>query len=658
MKLGRNDPCSCGSGKKYKNCCLGKPLFRPAQLKAPTPDQIRVLDEMFIAGRFAELENHSHALLKQFPDSGIVWKLFGLSLQLQGKDALFALQKAAELSPNDAEAHGNLAAILRARGQFGAAVESGRRALLIRPDFAEALNNLGVALQGLGQLDEAVKSYRRALEIKPDFVEVHNNLGGVLKELGRFDEAVASYRSVLQLNPDFAEAHNNLGLVFKDIGQFNDSLASFRRALETKPDYVEAFDNLLFTLNYTTQQPECCLEEARKFGRMVARKVTTRYSAWQCAVHPQRLRVGMVSGDLRQHPVGYFLESLLANFDPDRIELIAYPTVMKVDSLTSRIKPYFAAWKPLFNMSDADAARLIHADGVHVLLDLSGHTGHNRLPVFAWKPAPVQAGWLGYFATTGVKEMDYVLADAVSVTDAQRGQFTETVRYLDTLICLTPPDVGLSVAALPALNNGFVTFGCFQRLDKIGDSVMSAWAHIFSVLPSARLRLQCQQFGSPEVRRQFMQRLQQFDIVPSRVTMHGAMPREAYLSAHSEVDIILDTFPYTGATTTCEALWMGVPTVSLAGDTFLARVGASVLSSAGLEEWIAVNEQEYISKAVSLAGDIPKLAALRAGLREHVLASPVFDAPRFARNLETVLWAMWKECAQQIQNPASASDFA
>ncbi len=600
-----------------------------------------MLDEMFVAGRFAELESYSRSMLVQFPDSGIVWKLFGLSLQLQGNDSLFALQKAAELLPNDAEAHGNLAAILRARGQLDAAVASGRRALLIRPDFAEAHNNLGVALQGLGQLEEAVKSYIRALEIKPDFIEVYNNLGGVLKELGRLDEAAANYRSVLEIKPDFAEAHNNLGLVFKDLAQFNDALSSFRRALEIKPDYAEAHDNLLFTLNYTAQQPEYSLEEARKYGRMVAKKVTSRYSAWQCAEQPRRLRVGMLSGDLRNHPVGYFLESLLANLDPDRIELIAYPTVTQVDALTVRIKPHFAAWKPLFNLSDADAAGLIHADGVHILLDLSGHTGHNRLPVFAWKPAPVQAGWLGYFATTGVEEVDYVLADAVSVTDAQRGQFTEKVWQLDTLICLTPPDVGLPVATPPAMKSGFITFGSFQRLDKIGDTVLSSWANILSALPSARLRLQCQQLGNLAVKQQFMQRLQQFDIDPSHVAMHGAMSREAYLSVHSEVDILLDTFPYTGATTTCEALWMGVPTLTLAGGTFLARVGASVLSSAGLEEWIAINEQEYIAKAVALAGDIPRLAALRAGLREKVLASPIFDAPRFARNLESALWGMW-----------------
>ncbi|MGA7750996.1 MAG: tetratricopeptide repeat protein, partial [Gallionella sp.] len=281
------------------------------------------------------------------------------------------MKNAAELLPHDAEAHGNLAAALRALGLLDDAVASGRRALKINPNFAEAHNNLGVALQDLGQLDDAVASYRRAISIKPDFSEAHNNLGSALKELGQLDNGLASYSRALQINPDFAKARSNF----------------------------------LQVLNYSTNYSVSYgLEQAQQYGRMAAKKVTSRFSAWHCAAKPERLRVGMVSGDLNNHPVGYFLESLLAHLDQTRVELIAYPTVHMEDKLSTRIKPCFAAWKPLSGLSDAAAARLIHADGVHVLIDLSGHTAHNRLPVFAWKPAPVQVSWLGYFATTGVAE--------------------------------------------------------------------------------------------------------------------------------------------------------------------------------------------------------------------------------------------------------------
>jgi protein O-GlcNAc transferase len=372
-------------------------------------------------------------------------------------------------------------------------------------------------------------------------------------------------------------------------------------------------------MNYNAHSPQSCLEEARNYGRIVAGKAE-RFSAWQCAAPPDRLRVGLVSGDLCDHPVAYFLENLLVQLDHDRIELIAYPTRHKQDDLTARIRRHFSAWKPLTGLSDEAAARLIHADGVHVLIDMSGHTGYNRLPVFAWKPAPVQVTWLGYFATTGVAEMDYLLADEAGVPAARQAQFTETVWYLpDTRLCFSAPGVELPVAPLPALSKGRFTFGNFQNLAKVGDEVLAAWGDILSALPDARLRIQTYQLD-----------------------VHGSAQRAAYLAAHAEVDMILDTFPYPGGTTTCEALWMGVPTLTLAGDSLLARQGASLLSAAGLAQWVANSQEEYVAKAVAFASDLPELAALRAGLREQVLASPLFDAPRFARHFEEALWGMWR----------------
>lgn len=582
----------------------------PARQTQPLPAEVNALIALYNAQRYAEVESRTRALLGPHPDAVLLWKLLGASLQMQGKDALPALHNAAKLSPNDAEAH----------------------------------NNLGVVLQERGQLDGAVASYRSALRIASDFAEAHYNLGNVLSELGRLEGAVASYRNALKFNPNSAVIYSNLGATLQELGRLDEALSSCRRALELEPDLAVVHSNLLGMLNCTPgHSPSYCLAEAREYGRRVSKKVAARFSAWRCADQPQRLRVGMVSGDLHDHPVGYFLESILAQLDSSRIELIAYPIDTHVDALTTRIKPYFAAWKPLYHLSDEAAARLIHADGVHVLLDLSGHSEQNRLPIFAWKPAPVQASWLGYFATTGVAEMDYLLADEVGVPEAHSEHFSETVWYLpDTRLCLTPPEVDLPVASLPALQNGFVTFGCFQRLTKVGDDVLTVWGKILSAVPNARLRWQCKQLADPAVAAQFVERLQRHGIDPARVTMHGAVSREAYLEAHAEVDVILDTFPFPGGTTTCEALWMGVPTLTLAGDTLLARQGASLLTAAGLGDWVATSVADYIDKAVVLSGDLPKLAKLRAGLREQVSASPLFDAKRFARNFEAALWGMWQ----------------
>ncbi|MBI5430528.1 MAG: tetratricopeptide repeat protein [Nitrosomonadales bacterium] len=607
MKPGRNDPCSCGSGKKYKHCCEGKDTARHA---APEPSEASQLLALLNAGRFPEVESRARALLAQYPDFATGWKLLGAALHMQGKDSLPTLQKAAELFPGDAEAHNHLGNALKDRGQYRDAAASYRRSLEIKPNSPGALYNLGMALREIGQVHEAIACCRRALKLKPDFADAHNNLGNFLKDAGLLDEAVESYR----------------------------------RALKLDPDNVIARSNLLFVLNYSAKySPETCLEEARQYGRVAARLAKGRFTAWRCAAAPQRLRVGIVSGDLYGHPVGHFLESTLAQIDQSRVELVAYATSQKADELTARIRPHFAAWRTLHNQSDEGAARLIHADGVHVLLDIAGHTAHNRLPVFAWKPAPVQATWLGYFATTGVTGMDYLLADEVGVPEALRQHFTESIWYLpDTRLCFSAPDIGLAVAPLPAQTNQQFTFGCFQNLAKVSDGVLAVWGKIFALLPEARLRMQCNQLADPAVVEQTLQRLQQHGIDHARVTLHGALRREDYLAAHSEVDLILDTFPYPGGTTTCEALWMGVPTLTLAGDSLLARQGASLLAAAGLNEWIAASKDEYIAKAIAFAHDRHKLAMLRAGLREQAGRSPLFDAPRFARNLEDALWGMWQ----------------
>jgi protein O-GlcNAc transferase len=581
------------------------------------------------------------------PDSADAHNNLGTVLKDLGRldDAVTCYRRALALRPDYADAHYNLGNALKDLGQLDDAVASYRQAIEVKPDFADAYNNLGTALKDLGRTEAALASYRRLLELKPDFAEAHNNLGVALKDLGQLDAALASYRRAVELKPDYAEAHNNLGNVLKDMGRHEDALASYRGALEFKPDLAEARSNLLFSLNYTANHDSSyCLAEAREYGRMVDEKVKSPFSTWQCLEMPERLRVGLISGDLCNHPVSYALKSLLEQLDFTRIELIAYPTVHRVDEFTAQIKPYFASWKKLYNLSDEAAARLIHSDGVHVLLDLSGHTAHNRLPVFAWKPAPVQTSWLGYFATTGMAEMNYLLTSEVAVPEVHKGQFTETVWYLpDTWLCFTAPDVDLPVECLPALNNGYITFGCFQRLDKVGNEVLTVWAKIFIALPSARLNMACRQLGDPAQAAQFVERLLAHGIDPARVTMRGsAMSREEYLVRYSEADVMLDSFPYPGVTTTCEALWMGVPTLTLAGDTLLARQGAGVLTAAGLGDWITTSVAEYVDKAVELASELPKLATLRAGLREQVSASPLFDAKRFARNFEDALWRMWR----------------
>jgi len=634
-------------------------------------------------GQLDEAISNYRRALQIEPDFAAAHNRLGVALEAFGQfdEARASYRRTLELRPDLADAHNNLGRLFLQLGQFDAAVTSFRAATGLKPDFAEAHDNLGNALQSLGLHDEARASFkravqlkhnlavahndlgvallergqsnsalakfRRALDLKPDFARAHGNLGLALLRREQFADAASSFRRALQLNPGSAEAHFNLGNALRNLGQNEDALASYRRALELKPDFVAAQSTLLFTLNYISSRPESSLDEARKYGRMVDKKVTSRFTSWLCTAKPECLRVGIVSGDLYKHPVAYFLEALLAHNDPACIELIAYSASSRVDDFTARISRNLAALKPIHGLSDEAAARLIHSDGVHILIDLSGHTANNRLPVFAWKPAPVQVSWLGYFATTGVKEMDYLLADEVGVPEAQREHFTESVWYLpDTRLCFTAPGIDLPVAPLPALARGFITFGCFQNMAKLGDDVLEAWGKILAALPNARLRLQTYQLDKTSQVEQLVQRLQRHGIDPARVALHGSARRDAYLAAHAEVDMILDTFPYPGGTTTCEALWMGVPTLTLAGDSLLARQGASLLSAAGLEEWVATSKAEYTAKAIRFAVDKSGLALLRAGLRQKVLASPLFDAPSFARHFEDAMRGMWQATGQ------------
>ena len=604
-------------------------------------------------GRLDAAIERLSALLVLEPDFAKASFTLGQALWLQGKHAAAAerLRHGLRLMPQLAEGHNNLGLLYIALRDYDAAVQSFGAALAVKPDLAWAHCNLGNALQAQGKLDDAIESYRRALAIDPRHAESYVNLANVLKDRGDLDAAVASYRMALSLRPDDAQAWVNLGSALQAQGELDAAIESFRHALSRDPEHADARSGVIFTLNiHPAASPAECLAEARRYGSMSMARARP-------FAHPQPdakdrsanrsspLRVGLVSGDLRAHPVGYFVESVLGHLDPARFEFLAYPTSLREDELSARIRPRFAAWRSIVDSSDEAAANAIHADGVDILVDLSGHTAHNRLPVFAWKPAPLQLTWLGYFATTGVPAIDYLLADRVSVPEAQRDRFTETVWYLpDGRMCFTPPAANEKFLStpLPALRRGGVTFGCFQNLLKVNDVVLAAWGRIFRALPQARLRVQNASMGFADARVHFLERLRRAGIVADSVTLAGHAPRGEYLLAHAEVDIVLDTFPYCGATTTCEALWMGVPTLTLAGDTLVSRQGASLLASAGLDDWVASDEADYLTRATAFASDLERLARLRAGLREQVLASPLFDARRFARHLEEALRGMWE----------------
>ncbi|MGK5039089.1 tetratricopeptide repeat protein [Janthinobacterium sp. GB1R12] len=482
-------------------------------------------------------------------------------------------------------------------------------------------------------------------------------LGAALQEQRRSREALPCMQKAARLLPGDAEAQHNLGLILQELGNMTAAENACRNALTMAPGLMLAHSNLILMQNYHSRTtPAKRLAEARRFGQEVSRQASGPFTAWSCSKQPQRLRIGMVSADLRNHPVGLFLEALLAALDPRRVELIAYPTVLHADAVTARLRPHFAAWRPISGMANAAAAQLIESDGVHVLFDLGGHTGNNRLPVFAWRPAPVQVSWLGYFATTGMAEMDYLLADPHVAPLGEEGEFTETLwRMPDSYLCFTEPREEVSVTPLPALSNGYVTFGCFNNLAKMTDAVVALWSRVLKAVPDSRLSLKTKQLDDAAVRARTLARFAAHGISAERISMSGTGTRLAMLEAYQHVDIALDPFPYPGGTTSMETLWMAVPIVTRRGTHFLSHLGESILLNAGLPAWIASDDDDYVAVARRFAGDVDALAALRGGLRQQVVNSPLYDARRFARHFEDAVWGMWHDKSKKLAESCGIS---
>jgi protein O-GlcNAc transferase len=554
-----------------------------------------------------------------------------------------------EIKYDYAEAHYNLGVVLNSMGKSNDAVISFHRALGIKPDLAKAHVNLGNALRDLGQFDNAVTSYRRALEVKPDYAEAHYNLSISLKERGQYHDAIASCRLALEIKPDFAETHSNLGNVLQEIGQLGEAATSYRRALEIKPDYAEAHSNLLFILSHDTDRdPPSLFAEYRRFAEQF--EVPLR-AAWPQHDNPRdperRLQVGFVSGDLRNHAVACFIEPILAHLTGANMALHAYYNHGTEDEVTRRIKGLVTHWHPVIGLSDAELAQRIRADGIDILIDLSGHTAHNRLLAFARKPAPIQVSWIGFPGTTGLHSMDYYLADRFFLPVEQfADQFTEKIVYLPSTTPFLPFAAAPAVNPLPALRNGYVTFGSFNRANKISRAVIAVWAQLLRALPESRMLLGSMAEGgqSENVLTWFAQE----GIARERLSLHPRSDMATYLSLHHQVDLCLDTFPYTGGTTTCQALWMGVPTLTLAGKTPFGRDGAGLLGGVGLDTFVAHDAADFVRMGVAWAGQLDALAAIRAQLRERFAQAPIGQPALLADSVERVLRTMWRRWCEGL----------
>jgi predicted O-linked N-acetylglucosamine transferase (SPINDLY family) len=549
-----------------------------------------------------------------------------------------------QVEPGQPEALHRLGVIACQTGRHAAAVDLLRRAIQADPRVAAYHNNLGETLRLLGDLAQAAACFGRALELRPTYALARYNLGLAWQEQGRLDDAEACYRLALQLSPEFAEAHNNLGNVLKNQGNLEQAALHYCQSLEIRPDYSAAHSNALLCEQYGPGVTPAGLAASHaQWQRRHAAALGSEVRPYANRRDPRRtLRLGFVSPDFRAHPVGYFLVRPLEALRDADCEIVCYCDAPRHDEFTARFREAADVWRQSHGLSDALLAEQIRADRIDVLFDLAGHTAHHRLLTFARKPAPIQITWLGYVGTTGLAAMDYLVADRWQVPPPAEVHYCERVlRLADGYVCYDPPADAPPVAPLPALRAG-VTFGSFNNPAKITPQVVDLWCRILARVAGARLVLKSNGFDQPSVRRHFAELFAAGGIDPARLELLGPSPHWELLDHYGRIDLALDPFPYNGGLTTCEALWMGVPVITCPGETFAGRHSLGHLSNVGLTDTIAWDLEQYVEIAVSWAGDLARLAAVRSGLRGQVAASPLCDGPRFAGGLMAQLREAWQ----------------
>ena len=538
-------------------------------------------------------------------------------------------RQALALDSKLATAHFNLGIALRSQGKFAEACQSFRRATALLPNYSEAMDALAHAYISLNDLPAAVQVLNEIVSIWPNKAETHSNLGTVYQAMGRAQDAIAAYETALKINPRLEAALNSLGNAYLGQGDFEQAERCYRQCLAATPGDLQARSNLLMLLNYLPDADAArVFAEHLEWGRVAESRIPRLEPAAPDRDPQRRVRVGYVSLDLREHSVASFIEPVLRHHDRRRFEVCCYSSLPVADETTLRIRASVDVWRDIDKLSDGEAARLIRDDRIDILVDLSGHTSGGRLGIFAARPAPVQMTWLGYPNTTGLRTIDYRITDGVADPAGEDAYYSETLLRLDgCFLSYRPGAEAPGPEALPALANGHVTFGSFNNFSKINPGVLELWAGVLKQVPGSRLLLKCPALTDAFVQRRVSDALQALGIDAERVDLLGhTRTRQEHLALYARVDIALDTFPYNGTTTTCEALWMGVPVLSLAGKHHAGRVGASLLSAAGLADWLADTPESFVAIAQARAADVAGLDRLRGSLRGQLAGSSLCDA--------------------------------
>jgi predicted O-linked N-acetylglucosamine transferase (SPINDLY family) len=597
-------------------------------------------------GRLDEAVEAYGRSLRIKPGDAEVLNNLANALTDQGKidDAIAAYRDALAANPSYAPAYRNMGNALRDRGSTEEAIGAYSRAIALKADFVEAHNDLGNALKNRGHLAEAVREYEAAIALRPEYPEAYCNLGNVYREKGLTEKAIDCYHTALRIRPHFAETMSNLGNALKDQGRLDEALGAYQEALALKPGLADTHSNLIYARQFIPGITlKDILEDHLKWNRAhVSPLRSERFSSPSGRGSSGRMVLGFVSGDFRRHPVGSFLITVLESLSSKDCEIICYANQTENDDMTERFRKAAHVWKSCHHLSDEALAGSIRQDAVDILFDLSGHNERNRLLVFARKPAPLQVSWAGYMATTGLETIDYIIADQHEIPEGSERYYTEKViRMPHSFVCYDPPEYAPPVLPLPAFANGYVTFGCFNILSKISPEVASMWSTILHQVAGSRLILKTKELNSEEARGRYANLFLRQGIASDRVDLIGGTPHREHLDYYNRIDVALDPFPFSGSTTTLESLWMGIPVITMPGETFASRHSLSFLFTVGLTETIAGSPDHYVALARELARDLRHLSEIRSSLRDRFRTSPLCDGEAFARTLLAILERLW-----------------
>jgi protein O-GlcNAc transferase len=622
------------------------------ELLRQNPDHLaalRMLARLQLAANPVVAANAVHRVVMANPSDADAMRLLGLALSAMGRadEAVRAFQAVAALTPDDGTIHSDLAVSLLRAGDPHAAVAAARRAIALAPTAPEPHSNLGHAHNFLHQPKEAIAAFRQALALRPDFADALLGIARAHRDLGRPSTAVAALLRAAELAPDWVNVQVELATMYHEIGDWELAKETNLKALSLSPAVPYFYSNLLFEMQYDPNG-DGAQAETRVWGARQVSAVSPVTRPPNDRDPDRPLRIGYVSADLYRHPVGWLGSAPIIAHDRRAVSVFVYANQTATDPLTEQIKRSVDAWVPILGLDDDSVAARLAVDRVDILVDLSGHTAGNRLAVFARRPAPIQISWLGYPASTGLATIDYVLLDAHHIVEGAHRQFLERViRLPNVRFCYAPPEYAGEVVGPPSAVCGLVTFASFNNAAKINDAVIELWARVLDAVPGSTLLLKWRSYADPYLQGRVRADFAGHGITGERIRFDGATPHPEMLRQYGEVDIALDPFPFSGGLTTCEALWMGVPVVTLPGTRPLSRQTHAVLHAIGRPEWSATSSDDYVAIAARLAGDRTELSLVRRDLREQLRASPLCDAPRFARDLEAIYRKLWRAYLQR-----------